>query len=189
MAELVVPPVLEQQGRLRRNAPVVEIGDVAPLVHVPANLVDGSSYVVLLLGRGKTLPLVEDQLLVRKQLSAEARTSRLTASRWRAMSMPGRWRSREHRMDDGPRAHVLPFRLNQCQLKAGKTSPAAAGTSANDLIIYAVETETRYAAINEVVQTLELHPSAPSWSSTTAFLNPIECSQPWSSTKAAVCRW
>ena len=64
MAELVVPPVLEQQGRLRRNAPVVGIGDGSPLVDVPANFVDGGSNVILLLCRGQTLPFVEDQLLL-----------------------------------------------------------------------------------------------------------------------------
>ena len=64
MVEPVVPPVLEQQGRLRRNAPVVGIWDGSPLVDVPASLVDSGSNVVLLLCRGKTLPLVEDQLLL-----------------------------------------------------------------------------------------------------------------------------
>ena len=64
MAELVVPPVLEQQGRLRRNAPVVGIGDGSPLVDVPANIVDSGCNVVLLLCRGKTLSFVKDQLLL-----------------------------------------------------------------------------------------------------------------------------
>ena len=64
MAELVVPPVLKQQGCLRRNAPVVGIGDGSPLVNIPANFVDRRGYVVLLLRCGKTLPLVEDQLLL-----------------------------------------------------------------------------------------------------------------------------
>ena len=64
MAEFVVPPVLEQQGRFRSNTPVVGIGDGSPLVDIPANFVDSGGDVVLLLCRGKTLPLVEDQLLL-----------------------------------------------------------------------------------------------------------------------------
>ena len=64
MAELVVPPMLEQQGRFGSNAPVVGIGDGPPLVDVPANFVDGGSNVILLLFRGKTPSFVKDQLLL-----------------------------------------------------------------------------------------------------------------------------
>ena len=64
MAELVMPPVLEQQGRFGRNAPVVGIGDGSPLVDVPANFVDGGSNVILLLFRGKAPSFVKDQLLL-----------------------------------------------------------------------------------------------------------------------------
>ena len=64
MAELVVPPVLEQQGCLCVHTPVVWIRDGSPLVDVPANFIDGGGDVVLLLGGGKALSLVEDQLLL-----------------------------------------------------------------------------------------------------------------------------
>ena len=64
MAEFVVPPVLEQQRGLWRHAPVPRVGDVAPLVDVPANFVYGGGSIVLLLCRGNTLSFVKDQLLL-----------------------------------------------------------------------------------------------------------------------------
>ena len=47
-AETVVPPVLEQPCRLRRNLPLVRIREGAPRVHVVAYLVDDRGRVVLL---------------------------------------------------------------------------------------------------------------------------------------------
>ena len=60
-AELVMPPVLEQARRLRRDLPLVGIRQCPPLVHVLAHLVDDRGGVVLLLLRREALALVEDE--------------------------------------------------------------------------------------------------------------------------------
>ena len=49
IAEVVLPPMQEQPGRLRRDAPVVGAGDVPPLVNTPPDLVHGGGNIVLLL--------------------------------------------------------------------------------------------------------------------------------------------
>ena len=64
-AELVVPPVLEQTGRLRRDLPLAGIGQGPPGVHVSAHLVDDRGGVVLLLLGREPLAFVEDDRLLR----------------------------------------------------------------------------------------------------------------------------
>ena len=64
MAELVMSPVLEQQGRFRCNTPVPRVRELPPLIDVPANHVHRGGDVVLLLCRRQTLPFVQDQLLL-----------------------------------------------------------------------------------------------------------------------------
>ena len=63
-AELVMPPVLEQAGRFRRDLPLAGIGQGAPVVHMAAHLVDDRGGIVLLLGCRKPLALVENNLLL-----------------------------------------------------------------------------------------------------------------------------
>ena len=59
--EFVMTPVLEETLGVRRDLPVVWVGQAAPLVNVVAELVydRGSRVVLLLLGR-KPLPFVEN---------------------------------------------------------------------------------------------------------------------------------
>ena len=49
-AELVMPPVLEQAGRFRRDLPLVGIRQGPPLIHALTQLVDDRGRVVLLFG-------------------------------------------------------------------------------------------------------------------------------------------
>ena len=69
-AELVMPPMLEQPGRLRRDLPLAGIGQGAPRVHVAAHLVDDRGRVVLLLLGREPLAFVEDDFLLRGDLLA-----------------------------------------------------------------------------------------------------------------------
>ena len=64
VAEVVVPPMLEQASGFGRDAPVVGISKVSPLVDLAANLIHHRRDVVLLLLGGKPLALVEDELLL-----------------------------------------------------------------------------------------------------------------------------
>ncbi len=131
MAELVVPPMLEQQGRLRRDTPVVGIGDGSPLVDVPANLVDSGCNVVLLLCLGLGIGVM-NSAPGGSQLSARsvAQTRRApSAGRgiYRASSVSGRQRR------DSPSQHH-PEGVN-----LGESRPSASsyplGRLASDLII------------------------------------------------------
>src|SRR5690606_33997020 len=62
-AERVVAPVLEEPRRLRRDLPLGE-REVAPRVHLAANLVDDRRQVVRLRLRREAEALVEDQFLL-----------------------------------------------------------------------------------------------------------------------------
>ena len=62
VAELVLPPVEQQTGRFRRDAPVAGRGYVAPLVNVPPYLVHGGGDVILLLCGGQPGAFVHDEL-------------------------------------------------------------------------------------------------------------------------------
>ena len=64
VAELVMPPVLQQSSRLGCDLPLV-LGQFAPLVHVLAHFVDDRGRVVLLLGRGQPVTFVEHDVLLR----------------------------------------------------------------------------------------------------------------------------
>lgn len=56
--------VLEQQRGLSRHTQVPRVGNLTPLVDVPANLIHRVSYVILKLGCGKALSFVEGKLLL-----------------------------------------------------------------------------------------------------------------------------
>ena len=62
--ETVVPPVLKEARRLGRDLPLTLIGQGAPLIYVPAQLVDDRSRVILLVLRGKPFSFVEDDFLL-----------------------------------------------------------------------------------------------------------------------------
>jgi hypothetical protein len=53
--ELMMPPVLEEPGGLRRHLPLVGVGQVAPSGHVAANFVDDRGRVVFLLRGGQPI--------------------------------------------------------------------------------------------------------------------------------------
>ena len=63
-SEVVVPPVLEQPGRLRRHAPVARVADGPPLVHALPQLVDDRRGIVLLPGGRDAGAFVEDEPLL-----------------------------------------------------------------------------------------------------------------------------
>ena len=63
-AELVMAPVLEKAGGLRRDQPLVGIGQGTPGVHVAAHLVDHRGGVVLLLFGRESLALIENEVLL-----------------------------------------------------------------------------------------------------------------------------
>ena len=56
-AELVVPPVLKQACRLRRDMPVVRVGQAPPFIYLIANRIDDRGGVVLLVFWSKALCL------------------------------------------------------------------------------------------------------------------------------------
>ena len=61
-AEFVMPPMLEQAGGFRRDAPVVGVLDAAPLVHLLTNRVDhGRGFFVFLGLSGESGVIVEQQ--------------------------------------------------------------------------------------------------------------------------------
>ena len=64
-AELVMAPVLKQAGRLRRDLPLIGIGQGPPCVHMTADLIDDRSGIVLLLLGRKPLAFVEDKSRLR----------------------------------------------------------------------------------------------------------------------------
>ena len=64
VAEVVVPPMLEQASGFRRDAPVVGVRQASPLVDVTANLIHHLRDFVLLLLGGQPLALVKDELLL-----------------------------------------------------------------------------------------------------------------------------
>ena len=62
IAELVMPPMLEEALGIGRDFPIVGIREAPPLIHVVAEFIDDSrSRVVLLLLGGESLAFVEDQ--------------------------------------------------------------------------------------------------------------------------------
>ncbi len=67
-AELVMPPVLKQAGRFRRDLPLAGVGQGAPRIHMAAHLVDDRGGIVLLLLGGEALAFVEDNLLLAREL-------------------------------------------------------------------------------------------------------------------------
>ena len=60
-AELVMPPVLKEPGRFRRDLPLIGIGQAPPCVHMAAHFVDDRGGIVLLLLGRKPLAFVEDE--------------------------------------------------------------------------------------------------------------------------------
>ena len=64
-AELVMPPVLEQAGRFRRDLPLVGVGPGPPPRHLASNLIDERGRVVLLFLGGEPFAFVEDDRLLR----------------------------------------------------------------------------------------------------------------------------
>jgi len=64
IAELVMPPMLEQAHRLWGNQPLGRIRQSPPLAHALAQLIDDRVRVVLLFGVRKTAPFIEDHLLL-----------------------------------------------------------------------------------------------------------------------------
>jgi len=64
VVELVRPPVLEQPSRLWRDRPVLRIRQLAPLAHVPTQLVDGRDQLILLIFRRKPLAFIEHHVLL-----------------------------------------------------------------------------------------------------------------------------
>src|SRR3954471_17069269 len=60
----MMTPMLEQARRLRRDLPLVWVGQCTPRVDMASNLVDDRGDVVLLFGRGKTPALVENEPLL-----------------------------------------------------------------------------------------------------------------------------
>ena len=64
-AELVMPPVLQEPRRFRRDLPLIGIGQRPPRVDVAADFVDDRSRVVLLLLRRKPLAFVEHESRLR----------------------------------------------------------------------------------------------------------------------------
>ena len=70
--ERVMPPMLEQASRLRRDLPLPRIGQGAPRVHVTTHLVDDGRRVVLLFLRRQPLAVVENKGLLRALGSAVA---------------------------------------------------------------------------------------------------------------------
>ena len=64
VAEVVVSPMLEQTSGLGRDAPVVGVAQLSPLVDLTANLIHHRRDVVLLLLRGQPLALIDDECLL-----------------------------------------------------------------------------------------------------------------------------
>ena len=64
VAEVVVPPMLEQASGFGRDSPVVRISQFSPLVDMTANFIHHRRDVVLLLLGGQPLALVDDEFLL-----------------------------------------------------------------------------------------------------------------------------
>ncbi len=68
-AEFVMAPMLEEPGRLRRDLPLIGVGQGTPGIHISADFIDdGSGVVLLFLGR-KPLAFVEDKPGLRGRLA------------------------------------------------------------------------------------------------------------------------
>ena len=58
--EMVMPPVLKKASRFRCDAPVVWVGEIAPLVYILPDLVDNGGWIVLLFFRGQPFAVPKD---------------------------------------------------------------------------------------------------------------------------------
>ena len=63
-AELVMSPMLQQPGRLRRHVPVIWIRECSPLFDMLSNLIDDRRRVVLLLFGRESFAFIEDEFFV-----------------------------------------------------------------------------------------------------------------------------
>src|SRR6266567_7979489 len=64
LAEFILAPMLEESSRLRRDLPLIGVGQGTPCVDITADFIDDRSRIVLLLLGRKPLALIEYKYLL-----------------------------------------------------------------------------------------------------------------------------